>query len=362
MELFLPDNLSKPQIHFREYTGSTDTFLKVLNHYFKNPEIVQIAQVDRAEVQTRNYKILVQYGLEKRTVLLKHYIVSANREQIEFYLNFVTILGRSGVAVSNVISALDGRLTVEVNELYSLFDFIDADHFSPTEEALGKVAASLATLHNAFNKFDGEYVKRIDTLSQAGYYPFNITKKYSVQDIFTYEEKIRHSVQYQEKGQKVLERLTSFKQAVAEVEKNNAEIAALPEGLIHSDFHPHNILMNEGNVRAILDFENVRVSQQAREAAFAIYKFGRQFLSHMMAESDRQAKAQRLRNLFISHYSKIRPLSEKEIELMPFLAKDTFIRKLLFALKDVYDENKAIWLNDLPKHSVAIDEINYFWP
>ena len=36
--------------------------------------------------------------------------------------------------------------------------------------------------------------------------------------------------------------------------------------------------MVQDEVAAIIDFDAIRISQQARDAAFAIYRFGRQFL------------------------------------------------------------------------------------
>lgn len=364
MELFKPDNFSQATIHFKDYIdGNVNSFAEILKEYFNDFKIEKIYQVDRAEIQTQNYKIILTESGRSRTILFKKYKVSPDLDQTEFYLNLLDVLLAKGVLVSRVLKTLGGKLIISVaGELYSVFDFIDGDHFVPTEQAWADVAINLAKMHLAFNEFDENYFQQIDTFSQKGYYPFNVIKNYTVEDFSLIEDKINSKTKIEEAEKILLEKLPVFKAAVEEVKKNEEQIARLPKQIIHSDFHPHNIIMSGNQVKVIIDFENARVSQQAREISFAIYKFGRQFFVTQRAQDDISGEAQRLKDLFIEKYSQIKPLSKKEIALLPILAKDTFIRKLLFVLKGVYHEGNNIWINDLPKHMVAIDEINYFWP
>lgn len=362
MELFKPDNFSQAAIHFKEYTDDLNPFLMILKEYFSDFRIEKIYQVDRVEIQTQNYKVVLKESGKVTTILLKKYKVSPDLAQTEFYLNLLALLLEKGVLVSRVLKTLDGRLIVSAGgELYSAFGFIDGDHFTPGEQGWADVAINLAKMHLAFNEFDENYFQQIDIFSQKGYYPFNVIKNYTIEDFSLIEDKINSKVEIEEAEKKLLEKLPVFKAAVAEVKKYEEQIAKLPKQIIHSDFHPHNVIMNDDRVKAIIDFENARVSQQAREISFAIYKFGRQFFTGPKDEKDIFEEARRLKNSFIENYCKIKPLSKEEIELLPVLAKDTFIRKLLFVLKGVYQEGNNIWINDLPKHIVAIDEINYFW-
>ena len=134
----------------------------------------------------------------------------------------------------------------------------------------------------------------------------------------------------------------------------------LGKQVIHSDLHPHNILMNGDQVDAIIDFDSMRLSQQARDVAFAIYRFGRQFF--VDDNSNVKEEAPRLVKLFIDSYGVTKKLSEKEIGLLPILVKDEFLKKILCVLNGVYAESNFAWAKDLGKFLAAIDEINYFWP
>ena len=126
----------------------------------------------------------------------------------------------------------------------------------------------------------------------------------------------------------------------------------MPKQIIHSDFHPHNINMSD-NHKAIIDFENAR--QPAAKKFLCYFKFGRNFYR---PKSKRIfSRSAELKNLFIENYCKIKPLSE-EIVLLPILR--ILLSGNFVCLKGVYHEGNNIWINDLPKHIVAIDEINYF--
>lgn len=363
MELFKPDNFSSAKIHFKECgSDNLNQLAIILKGYFHDFEIEKVYRVDRAEIQTQNYKIILRERNGQTTILLKKYKVTPDLEQTEFYLNLLILLLEKGVLVSRVLKTLDGRLTVSTgDEIYSAFEFIKGDHFVPSESGWTDVARNMAKMHTAFNEFNKDYFDQIDVFSKKGYYPFNIIKNYSEADLVLFEEKIRNKDKKEEIEQILLEKLPIFKRAAAEVDKYRERISRLPGQIIHSDFHPHNILMNGDEVRAIIDFENVRVSQQARDVAFAIYKFGRQFFVSQSLDKDASRKASQLKDLFINNYSQVKPITAEEIELLPVLAKDTFIKKLLFVLKGVYEEGNDIWRNDLPKHIMAMEEIDYFW-
>src|SRR3989338_6023031 len=97
MRLFQPDNFSQGKIHFKEYRGDARPFSKILKKYFNDFEIEKLYQVDRAEIQTQNYKIILRERGKTKTILLKKYKVSPDPEQTEFYLNLLVVLLQKGV-------------------------------------------------------------------------------------------------------------------------------------------------------------------------------------------------------------------------------------------------------------------------
>ncbi len=364
MDLFQRDNFSQSEIRYKKYDGDFGLFASVLRNYSKDFSIDAIDQLDRAEIQTQNYKVFSEDASGAKIVLLvKKYKVSDDFDQVEFYLNLLSLLGKNdkGLLVANILKTVDGSLTTKVGEnLYSVFDFIEGQYFQPNGLALRDVAQNMAKMHLAFNDLSEDYIANIDVASKDGYYPFNVVKSYTPQDFAHMREKIINNYKKDGIDDVLLEKLPMFSQAALDVLSHQKEIINLPKGVIHSDFHPHNVLIKNNKVKAILDFENVRLDYQARDVAYAIYRFGKQFFVNGSFKNE--LKAPQLVELFIDSYNLVKPLSHEEIKLLPILVKDAFIRKLLFVLKGVYEHDNLMWRGDLPKFIVAIDEINYFWP
>ncbi|MBL8876003.1 MAG: phosphotransferase, partial [Phycisphaerae bacterium] len=56
--------------------------------------------------------------------------------------------------------------------------------------------------------------------------------------------------------------------------KRAAGIRALPQGAVHGDLHPGNVLFESGRLRAVLDFDGARIDWRACELASAALHFG----------------------------------------------------------------------------------------
>ena len=293
-------------------------------------------------------------------MLRKNKILS-ELEQIDLYLDVLSVLNKDGVKVSRVINSLNGERAVNINnEIYSLFDFIEADYFSPNEKGLEMAAKEIAKMHRGLKNLDKKKVSAIGSFSGLAATYYNKIRSYS-EDDFLEIEKILIDKQRNEDDELVLKNLAFIKKIVGEVKNKAGEVSALPEQIIHSDLHPHNILMIGNKVGAIVDFDSMRPSQRARDVASAIYRFGRQFLIGLGNEVA-ALKAPLLSKSFIDSYMTIEKLSKEEIGLMPILIKDEFLLKILFVLNGIYKEGNFLWAGDLRKFLAAMQEINYFWP
>lgn len=363
MKLFQPDNFSTSIINYKALDPSGyKKFLPILELYFNNPEISYLGQLEGTEINSNNFKIELCAGNEVKTILLRKFKALENKEQIVFYLSLLRDLKDQGVRVSEVVVSKTGDLVAEYEkEHYAVFNFIEASHFKPQEEGYLAVAEAVAQMHYGFNQLNESCRARIQELSsQNKEVYFNKIKSYSASDFAKIEEVVK------QKGEKsgieglLLAEIPFIKDLSREVKQNISVAANLPKKIIHSDLHPHNILMQGNKVAAIVDFDSVRISEQARDMAFALYRFGRQFFVRHSEQAS--VKAPRLKDLFLTHYQKIKPLTETEIRFLPILIKDEFLRKLLFVLRGVYEENNQTWVKDLPKFLTSFKEINYFWP
>ena len=350
MRLFQPDNFSESH------------FVAVLNHYFREYTLRGVFQLDRPEVNSENYKAILDVKGRLRTVLIRKYKSLSNLEQVHFYLTLIENLAKNGVPVSRIIKNERGESAMEAGgDIVALFEFIDGQYFPGTEESLASAAEAIAKMHASFGVLSQNTLSQIAQFSSKTKAYYNIIEAYSVSDFVTIREIIEKKANKNDSDRVVLEKMPLFITTVTEIKNFESSWLLLPRKLIHSDLHPHNVLFKNGLVAAILDFDAVRISQQARDVAFALYRFGRQCL---IGTDEEQAKflGPRLRELFIEKYMQIKKISSEELRLMPLLVKDEFIKKLLLVLKGTYLEDNRIWAKDLPKFLVAIEEIDYFWP
>lgn len=362
MKIFQPDNFSEAEIRYRELNDILFFVPEVLDHYFSDYCVKAVFQLDRPEINSENYKIIMTRAGKEQTYLLRRFKVLKNRRQINFYLGLLIKLEKRGAKVSHLIKNKKSQLSTKTKEgVYSLFKFIEAEYFSPDRASLKSAARAIAQIHQCFNWLSPEDTSQINILSRKSLTYFNKVKNYSLNDFVQIKNIIKKKKNKTKIEVFVLKNIIFFQNIVKEIAHCHPPIKKLPKQIIHSDLHPHNLLIKDKEVAAIVDFDGIRISQQARDVAFAIYRLGRQFFINRNLAAARK-EAPLLRNLFIEEYQKIKKLSAEEVRLMLILLKDEFIRKLLFVLKGVYLEDNNTWAKDLPKFLVAFEEINYFWP
>lgn len=361
MNLFAQDNFSDSKIKYENVDVGWQLFYDILKNYFDGPVIKSVYKVGGTAAHSENFKITLNDGnAEKEVLVRKHKTLQAS--QIEFYSGLAHRLRKLEAKMVVPFKTIANEWMVIIGgEYYQVYRFILAEHFYPSEDSFCSIAKALAQLHLAFNALDSSDLVRINTLSQHGDLYFNVIKTYSEKDFINLQNIINKRSEQTEIDKEVLSRIPYFIGAVKEVKNQEQDIENLSKQIIHSDTHPHNFLIKNNDVEAILDLGGMRVSQQARDVAHAIYRLGRQFFVHNVKEQT-EGNAIKLKDVFIESYKKVKNLSDKEMEMMPYLLKDEFIRKNLFVLNGVYKQNNRAWASNLSKFLIAMDEIKFFWP
>lgn len=365
MKFFQPDNFSSAAIKFAKLNKNNRfSFCGILDLYFKRYSILSIEQLVGTEINSNNYKVRILVGGRQKTFLLRKFLFLQGKKNIDFYLHLMMLFKKRGIMVSEPVKSLNDHLSVKSeNNYYAFFSFIKGTHFLPSRDGYLAVAKEVGNLHKVLGSLDQKYISKIKKMSQSNvniYY--NRIKTYDIKDLERIEKKIK-KIKYQSAVIKtVKQELPFLKNTIQEISKYSSQIKKLPKSIIHSDLHPHNLLMYNQQVSAILDFDSIRESERARDVAAAIYRLGRQFLINThYTEEKINKKAVRLKDLFLKEYCTINPLSKEEIKLMPIILKDEFMRKILVVLKGVFEENYFAWEKDIIKFIMALKEIKYFW-
>ncbi|MBF8281067.1 MAG: putative kinase [Candidatus Magasanikbacteria bacterium] len=358
MNLFVPDNFTNPEIKFTSVVGDARRELaEIFRKFFPAGEVQSIEELHGANINSQNYKITAVVDGEVRNYLLRRSQFLKDRSAVEFYFGVVEKLHSAGVPTSSAIMRGGQRSLQTTEALYLLFNFVEGAHFSPTLASYENIAAAVARMHLAFNALPPKIVDTVSEMSQKhlGAY-FNVVRDYSAADFDDLEERLKAS--RDSDGDFILEQLPLVRAAANAADKSRPFFSDLHQQIVHSDLHPHNVLINNFTVSAILDFDSLRRSERGRDVAMCLYRFGRQFF----VAGENPSKAPALAQKFLTAYGAVNSLSDREVELMPALLTDEFVRKLLFVLKGVYLDHNHAWAKDLPKFFAALQEIKFFWP
>ncbi|MEA2095902.1 MAG: homoserine kinase [Candidatus Cloacimonadota bacterium] len=226
----------------------------------------------------RNYKITTSKG---------NYLFRINVQQdlssINYEIRVLDELKKNDFPTAYHIIRKDGRFITELNtENVVIYDFIEGDIpriNAKTVEEIASVSARLNSTPN-WQNFEKKNPINIDNC-------FDLIKKFN-------------SAKY--KYPKIFE---YFIEQTKFLEKYLR--SSVPQGLIHADIFPDNTIFNGDKLAAIIDFEDVCTDDLIFEMGMAINGFC--FINNELND--------RLLKVFISNYSKVRPLSKTELELLP---------------------------------------------
>lgn len=126
-----------------------------------------------------------------------------------------------------------------------------------------------------------------------------------------------------------------------------------PIGLCHIDLHPHNLLMKESRVAAILDIGSLMKASVYSSIAFNLFKLSRQVI--VLKKTDclnQDFTAQR--DIVISHFVDNGLLPEG-LDLRKY-AQIEIMRRLLLILQLNIENNDSVWNHVLPVQITALSE------
>jgi Ser/Thr protein kinase RdoA (MazF antagonist) len=357
MKIFQKDTFSDPTIVYKATDVPFESVETVVRKFVQNAHVIEVEELDSTAVHSRNFKVHCKDN--QRYLLREH--TTLEKGQILFYSEVSFKLKESGGPVVVPHKTIQGDwLVVHDGKLYALYTFVAGEYFFPSYEAFGAVAEALANLHLAFSLLDGQAKEYIDELSQHGDIYYNVVPTYEPKDFEEIGYVIEKKKTHDEIDALILSKMPFFVNRATQLASQEADIKALSVDVIHSDMHPHNMLMTGETVTAIMDLGAIRLSQQARDVAFAIHRLGRQFFAHDLMKPTPETVSE-LVNSFLSRYSAVRPLSRDEIELLPALITDEFLKKILFVLGWKYRMGEDKYGTFVPAFLSAIDEIDVLW-
>ncbi len=233
--------------------------------------------------------------------LLSCKLNDSNKKKLEFEFKFLEFLEKSKFPYDfpNPIKSKDGRVLLNLGS-----SFLWVYRKIPGEviynfNKINEIAKVLSKFHSISKKFK---------------VPKNLKYTYADDLIIKYlkiKARISKISNPSRVDKLVISNYNMFESALYKIKEMN-----YTENLIitHSDFGNHNLLFENGKVKAILDFENLSLNPRVKEVAYAIKR---------LCFADNKLDKRKM-NLFLKEYEKTIKLTNKEKEfILPMMILDS---------------------------------------
>lgn len=201
---------------------------------------------------------------------------------------------------------------LQAGEIYELQKYVTGDPFDASEPAhLSAAACMLGSYHNAVRGFDHQALHR----PQERYGAVALAR--AVQGLLPAWRASRIAE---------LNRLVcELDEQVHELDARYLEFGRLPEVVIHGDYHGGNLIFQEGNVAAVVDYDLAHWAARAMEVAESIIAFctdpGWELL-HIVYPGALDLEAV---DRFVTAYQAVAPMSEAEVRALPDMIRTIWL-------------------------------------
>lgn len=243
-------------------------------------------------------------------------------ENVSFEVEVSDYAFKQGIKVPKIYANKKGNLETVFNDKHLIvMNYVSGENMHAkelTDSLVEQIAEETGKMDFAFKVFkDGSKTRQ-------GY-------EFDLKNVLFLEKSLEYLSE--EFDREILQSVfTDFK-------KIKSELDQLPKGLIHNDIVPHNCLVQDGKLNAIIDFSDIAFSPYIQNVAVSL---------HLIAFGYNWKPEQA--GLFVKTYLKHNPLTEKELRLLYILIK---ARLLTFVLEFnrwnfvyAFDEQRAKTVKD----------------
>lgn len=240
--------------------------LAVVLSHFDLGVIESVTEFPRGSLQSPKVGIVAQHG---KFLLKRRSLERIPMQRVHFMHRVEDLLFRAGFPLARLIATRTGSSFVQIRDFfYEMFEFVPGQPFQHTVSETRESGVLLAKFHQITQKVSpsaAESAPRGDyhdsTAVRGGFHA--IGSRLRSHDSFSGDEaELAGLVQF----------LIEFYDRAAE-RVNAAGFADWPMQLVHADWHPGNLLFRQMHVLAVIDYDALRYSRRATDAANGALQF-----------------------------------------------------------------------------------------
>ncbi len=333
MNPFEPDffSSSKP-IWYDCLEERSNEIRKLVSHHFPSLDKLEnkVKQVGGIELNSNNYCIENTQG----KFLLKKWGISLNLNDINGICELTFSLNKRNLPVSKLIPAFNQSLVISYNNQYwSLFEFDSSDLYSGTIQELKSVAKSTGILFTNLSNIDDNLVslKKPDICSLNDYQLF---KNFFDNPDVLYNVIKDSEVEFLKSNKNLLQNEVEL------VFNSNLNLGIFQ--FSHFDLHPHNILVDKGEVSSFLDLDSIRLMESGYALGFASLKLCRQSVVKT------GLKPKDVADIWLNNLAEYLPDNKEFFPFIGDLAIAEVLRRIAIILRQNIIESNPQWNAFLP--------------
>ncbi len=287
------------------YTHITDDDLSDFLTQYDIGELTSFSGIAEG-VENSNFLVRTTTG----SYILTLYEKRVDPDDLPFFLGLMGHLSAEGMSCPTPIRAKDGKALKQLNDrpaaMVTFLEGVWPRRIQPGHcKSLG---GAMAAMHLAGANFE---MRRVNSLSVADWRPLLASCGLPGREIY-------HALH------------NELNVELARLEKDWPD--DLPTGVIHADMFPDNVFFLHEDVSGIIDFYFACTDILAYDLAIC--------LNAWCFETDGSFNVTKAR-LMLSSYQRVRPLTPREVEALPILARGSAMRFLLTRLFDWLNQPKG---------------------
>lgn len=285
-----------------------------------------IKQNKGLELNSNNFKI----KFKSNSFILKKWRKKMKINEIKFILDLMIWLKKKRIPVQNLRYFNNGKYLVKYkNEFWSLFDFVEGNHFSGNINELKNVAKDIGKLSNELKQYP---IKKFSkNLKYFLFEDYKILKK-MMQKNFDFKKKFG-----QANGKYIktyLPHIISLFRKFKKIKLNNQN-----KKIVHNDLHPHNIILKNNNVQAFLDLGSCKVVRGDYYIAYSALKLSKQ----TVLKSRKKDKKKKIIKHFLKSLNQNYSLNKDFKKNLYYYAVSEVLRRLIYIFKLSINNNDKKW-------------------
>lgn len=320
----------------------------VLKHGWGLKSLETVEEIYEGPKKSNNYKVKTPHG---NFLLKRSHITDVDKQKL--VNRSLSYCCANGILVPSPIPGSNKETYhTENGEIFCLYPFLEGSElFDGSKEELVRTAQEFGKLHRVLASIPYAQLLTRENGQQI------IHDRQKLERIAQKIRLRKEETEFDDQASSILEEILDTSERIS-----SGGITRLPTQIVHADFHPHNVLFNASTKKlvSLLDFDNLSLSQRARDMGFGMHRFSRTYGERTERKNDCGTDIRERAKLFLEEYTSVNPLTDTEIIAIAPLLEDEALGRILTVLGLHYLDGNTEWDFDLEKQVTTLREAQLF--